>query len=388
MAIKKKNKLKYLIHQLHLYGGLTSGVVVIIVALTGCLYVFEEEGRELFQHDYLHVKTVGSLRLPLHQMMDTVKAHYPRESIASIRFKENQDASFLFFTKSQNSIAVDPYTARIMGTRDQKTDFFLVVRELHTHLLLGKVGGEIIRWNVLIFLVLCISGLVLWWPRQKKFFQQAARINFKTKNWKRFNWDLHSVLGFYAVLVLLIISLTGLFWTFDTAKGFVRFLTHEPAPEKEEKPRSQPMGRGGHFTMDDAYRYMSTHYPGAKETFITPPEGNQAPIRVLMRYPYTIVRKQNNVFFDRYSGQILKQELFTGYSAYDKVARSNYDFHTGSIRFLGIGSKIIWFLASLMAASLPVTGFLIWWGRKKKPASRKIVNNLNKEPRRLVIVNR
>lgn len=92
------------------------------------------------------------------------------------------------------------HTARILGTKNLKTDFFLVVRELHTHLLLGKAGGEIIRWNELIFLVLCISGLVFWWPRQKKFFRQASRINFKTKNWKRFNWDLHSVLGFYGVL--------------------------------------------------------------------------------------------------------------------------------------------------------------------------------------------
>ncbi|MBN8855163.1 MAG: hypothetical protein BGO55_24850 [Sphingobacteriales bacterium 50-39] len=85
-----------------------------------------------------------------------------------------------------------------------------------------------------------------------------------------------------------------------------------------------------------------------------------------MRYPYTLVRKQNTLFLSPYNGRLLKADLYTNYNAYDKVARSNYDFHTGRIRALGIGSKIIYFLAALMAASLPVTGFLIWWGRRKK----------------------
>jgi len=85
-----------------------------------------------------------------------------------------------------------------------------------------------------------------------------------------------------------------------------------------------------------------------------------------MQYPYTIIRKQNQLFFDQYSGDVLKKTLYEKYTTYDKISRSNYQLHTGDIPGLGIGSKIIFFLASLFAASLPVTGFLIWWGRNKK----------------------
>jgi uncharacterized iron-regulated membrane protein len=358
--------IKKLILQIHLWLGLTSGVVVFIVATTGALYVFEEEGRELFQHKYYHVTPPAGnpARLPLTQLTDTFRTHYPKEKLTSIRFKETKDATVIFFTKNK-LVSINPYTSSIAGVRNVNGDFFTVVQKIHTELLLGNVGKQIVRWNVLIFFILCISGLVLWWPRQRRFFKQAVKINFKAKSWKRVNWDLHRVLGFYALLVLLIISMTGLFWVFDTAKNIVAFITHSPVTEKEMKVKAKPIP-GKHFTLDEAYTYAAVNYPGAKETFVTPPTDSTAPIRIIMRYPYTLVRKQNTFFLSPYNGKLLKTDLYTNYTAYDKVARSNYDLHTGRIRALGLGSKIIYFLAALMAASLPVTGFLIWWGRRKK----------------------
>jgi uncharacterized iron-regulated membrane protein len=357
--------IKKLILQLHLWLGLTSGLVVFIVAITGALYVFEEEGRELFQHQYYHVHVPeNATRLPLTQLVDSFRAHSPKEKIASIRWKESKDAAVIFFTKNK-LVSIDPYTGSIAGVRNVNGDFFTVVLKIHRELLLDKVGKQIIRWNVLIFFIMCISGLVLWWPRQRRFFKQAVTINFKARSWKRVNWDLHRVLGFYALLVLLIISLTGLFWTFDTAKGLVAFITRSPVPEKEARVKAKPLP-GRHFTLDEAYSYAAVNYPGAQETFIAPPADSTAPIRIIMRYPYTLVRKQNTFLLSPYNGKLLKADLYTNYTAYDKVARSNYDLHTGRIQALGIGSKIIWFLAALMAASLPVTGFLIWWGRRRK----------------------
>lgn len=357
--------IRKLILQLHLWLGLVSGLVVFIVATTGALYVFEEEGRELFQQKYYHVSVPeNATRLPLTQLTDTFRTHFPKEKIGSIRWKESKDAAIIFFTKNR-LISINPYTSTISGVRHVNGDFFTVVQKIHTELLLGRVGKEIVRWNVLIFFIICISGLVLWWPKPKRFFRQAVTINFKAKSWKRVNWDLHRVLGFYALLVLLIISMTGLFWTFDTAKGLVALVTRSPVTVKEAKVKVKPIP-GRHFTIDEAYAYVTTNYPGATETFITPPADSTAPIRIVMRYPYTLVRKQNSFFLSPYNGRLLRSDLYTNYSAYDKVARSNYDFHTGRIMALGIGSKIIYFLAALMAASLPVTGFLIWWGRRKK----------------------
>lgn len=354
----------------HRWLGLISGIIVFIVAITGCLYVFEEEGREIFQHKYLYVDAPKQgVRKSIPDLTTTVLQSYPGETITQIRFREKANAAFIFYTKTDKAISINPYTAQVIGYRDMKSDFFNWILDMHRRLKMGKTGNEIIKWNVLIFFIMCVTGLIIWWPKQRRFFKQAATIKFRTKNMKRLNWDLHSVLGFYALAVLFIISLTGIFWMFDWAKDSVRFVT-QSKEVKQKKAESDPV-EGASFSLASAYETAKQLYPGAEQTFISlDPKDKKAPIRVLFRYPYTLVRKQNTVFFDQYSGKILREDLHDKINGYDKVARANFDLHTGRIRFLGLGSKIIYFLASLFAASLPVTGVIIWLGRKKKATSK------------------
>jgi uncharacterized iron-regulated membrane protein len=371
----KKGKLRSLILWVHRWLGLISGIVVFIVAITGCLYVFEAEGHDLFQHKYLYVSP-GAAKMPLAQLSNIVAKNYPKETITQIRFKEAADAAIIYFTKSKNAISINPYTGAIIGVRDMEADFFNWIEEMHVKLHLGKPGKQIIKFNVLIFFILCISGLIIWWPKQKKFFKQAATIHFKTKNWKRFNWDLHSVLGFYALSILLVVSLTGIFWVFDWAKQLTAFAT---SSKISKAPENSGAKNSVAFTLENAYEQSKQLYPIADQVFLSYPPKPKDPIRVIFLYPYNIVRKQNTLFFDKGTGAILRQDLYKNYSTYDKIAKSNYDFHTGGIQILGIGSKIIYFLASLIAASLPITGFLIWWGRGKKSSDKKISNKSTEE---------
>lgn len=377
----KKQRFKNIVRKIHLWLGLSSGLVVFIVALTGALYVFEEEGRELFQQRYYYIpeSNVNTPRLPVDKMMATVKARYPKEKVTSIRFKERNDAAFIFYTEKRY-ISVDPTTAQIIGVRNKNADFFTVVLKIHMELYMGEAGKEIIRWNCLIFFLMCVSGLILWFPKQLRFLKRATRINFKTKNFKRLNWDLHSVLGFYALLILLVISLTGLFWTFDTAKEIVAAVAGGTTEYNVKRKPIQPETMG-HFTLQDAYDIASQAYPGAKETYITPFSDKDATIRVIQRFPYSIVRKQNTLYYSGNTGKLVYAELYKDYTGYAAVARSNFDFHTGRIRALGIGSKIVYFIIALIAASLPITGFYIWWGRrhkKKIPVARnfKVVKTI------------
>ena len=69
-------------------------------------------------------------------------------------------------------------------------------------------------------------------------------------------------------------------------------------------------------------------------------------------------------YFDRYSGKLLKYLPDTKKSRGMKLNDLNYDIHVGQI--LGLTGKIIAFVASLISASLPVTGFIIWLGKRKK----------------------
>jgi uncharacterized iron-regulated membrane protein len=169
--VKQEWTFKKIIRQLHLILGLASGLVVFVVGITGALYVFEQEGREIFQHNFYHVQNVGSTRLSFTQMADIVRAHFPKEKITSIRFKEDKDAAIIFYSKKDKAISVNPYTAKVIAVKNLERDFFSVDEEIHTHLLLGDVGAMTIKCNVLIFFIMCTSGLILWWVRSSGFCQ-------------------------------------------------------------------------------------------------------------------------------------------------------------------------------------------------------------------------
>lgn len=357
----------------HRWLGIITGLVVFLVSISGCIYAFEEELRNTFQKKYLFVEP-GKNRLAVDSLLGIVKSNYPKEVITQLRFKEQANAAFIAITKNELAISINPYTGKVIGVRNLETDFLSQTLDFHVSLFLGDIGEQIIKWNVLIFFFLCITGLVLWWPKQKKFLKQAITIKWNAK-FKRVNWDLHSVLGFYALIVLLFISATGIFWTFDNAKKLVSFTTNAPITKTKAPEVKEVTNRV--FSWQKAYNYCQQNYPGAYQVFISQPVKSTEPLRVLMRYPYAVVRKQNTIFFHPENGDILRADLYANYTAYDKVMRSNFDFHTGRIPAVGLLGKILFFLASLVAASLPITGFIIWWGRgskKKKSPRNKTLN--------------
>ena len=61
----------------------------------------------------------------------------------------------------------------------------------------------------------------------------------------------------------------------------------------------------------------------------------------------------------------------------NKIMRMNYDIHIGAI--IGLPGKILAFIISLITASLPVTGFIIWWGRRKKSKKPKVARGVKRE---------
>lgn len=81
------------------------------------------------------------------------------------------------------------------------------------------------------------------------------------------------------------------------------------------------------------------------------------------------------VYFDTYTGELLKIKPYESFSSGDKVRRLIYPIHTGSI--YGYPTKILALLVCLFAATLPITGLLIWLGRKKKSKNSYTENSIS-----------
>lgn len=377
MSNKKKKgptPAKIISGKLHLWLGLASGLIVFIVSITGCIYVFEEEIREKMHREVLFVEPqAGKSFITADAALAAVTTAFPGEKLKQLRVYSKPDRAWQVHLEKEKAVAINPYSGAVISMFSRH-DWLHTVEKIHTSLLLGEVGKWIIRVNILIFLVLLISGIVLWFPGNKARRKQSFKVKWDASA-KRVNYDFHNVFGFYSSLFLLVIVFTGMWWSFDWVKRTVYFVTGSPYEKKkeEEKKRMEPgmmmAGNTALYAPVLAYHEASAKYPGAVETHINFPQKSGEPIKLKLHYPYKWYRKTNDIQVDAVSGKVVRENLYANYSAGDKFKHSNYDLHTG--RFFGMGGKIFAFLLSLLAASMPVTGFAIWWVRKMKKSPAK-----------------
>jgi uncharacterized iron-regulated membrane protein len=229
-------------------------------------------------------------------------------------------------------------------------------------------------------MLLLVSGLVLWWP--KRWNKSTRRQSFKItsrSSWRRLNYDLHNVLGFYFVVISLILGFTGLAWYFPnfTQKTFNLLgngnisLAKNPI-EKTEKSNGTSQrtsllakkDKPATNAIQAAYRQAWTKFPQANSIiFITPTDSKEVIRAAVKPYNDTYYAK-SHLQFNQYSGELIHSQLYQHASNGEKLTAMNYDIHVGAIA--GIPGKIIAFLACLLCASLPVTGFIIWFDRERR----------------------
>jgi uncharacterized iron-regulated membrane protein len=105
-------------------------------------------------------------------------------------------------------------------------------------------------------------------------------------------------------------------------------------------------------------------YIKSQEYIVVLPEDSIGTYRVIVRTDEAgFFKKQDQLFFDQYTGAILQTKLFSNASTGDKLKATNYNIHTGKV--FGIVGQFVVFFASLIAASLPITGFIMWWNRHR-----------------------
>jgi len=338
------------INTLHLWLGFISGIILLVVAVTGCMLAFEDEIRNLTEHELLYVEAQQKPTASVQQVLTAVHQYSPGAVITQVRYFGEADKAVQVYTKDKKIYAVDPYTGSVLGFRDQEKNFMFVVLSLHRTLLLGHVGEEIIFWNACVFLAILLSGLFLWWPRRRKQLRQALTIK-KNASLKRRYFDLHSVAGFYVFIPMLFIVVTGI----DMAAGSAS------APKKRSK--AIPGIAFAESNYDSALHQSYKGEPVESIRVIMPKDSNDV-IGISIRYETGSLRKQTAFIYDQYSVKPLSADKWEIKSFRQRFFGSDYEIHTG--RILGLPGKLIMFLAALITGSLPVTGFLIWNSKRKK----------------------
>ncbi|GIZ10142.1 PepSY domain-containing protein [Flavobacterium sp. UMI-01] len=369
----KKNNFKRIIGKIHLLLGLSSGLIVFIIAITGCFYAFQEEIQNITE-EYRFVSKEEKPFLPPSQLEAIARKELPGKVLHAIQYhgaEESVEAIFYQHDPFYHFVSyLNPYSGEVLATVNMEEGFFRFILDGHFYLWLPhKIGQTVVATATLLFVIMLISGLILWYPRNKNARKQ--RFSFKWKKstkWKRKNYDLHAVTGFYVFLLALVFAITGLVWGFNwfaysyykVLGGEKSLVYQDPILNKSKLTVEKP--------IDKVWVIMKTKYPQAKSIEIHPPETDTTAIATNANPDQGTYWKTNYHYYDPYTLEEIEVDHIYGKLANagipDTLMRMNYDIHTGAI--IGFPGKVVAFLISLFIASLPLTGFYIWWGRKKK----------------------
>lgn len=374
---------------LHLWLGLISGIIVFIVAITGCIYAFQRELSDLTQ-PYRFVKAEQKPYLLPSELKQIAameafgtKADTGKNKISGVSYGKPGMAAIAGYVDKKNgftSIYMNPYTGEVLKKKILKHDFFRIILEGHFNLWLPRpIGQPVVAIATLIFVVLLISGLIMWWPKKlnKANTDKSFKIKWKA-SFKRVNYDLHNVLGFYAMIIALMIALTGLVWGFKWySKTYFWALTGGKTLPKFERGQSDTTATARLTAVEDQLYAMAVkdHPVTAGTLQIQFPQTAKDAVGVIFNPDEDTYYRREFRYFDQYTMKELKAgglygKKYAEASTGEKIYRMNYDIHVGAI--LGLPGKMLAFFASLICASLPVTGFIIWWGRRKKKPKQAV----------------
>ncbi len=386
--------MKKALRKIHLWLSVPTGIIITLVCFSGAMLVFEKEITEAIKPELYFVKEAKGEPIPMQQLMEKVEETLPDSvSISGVTvFADSTRTYQVSLSKPRRaSIYVNQYTGEVTG-RSERLPFFNTMFHLHRWLLGSSSGvGKLLTGICTLVLVfILITGILMWLTNRNKPLKASLAIHV-TKGWGRFWHDLHVAGGIYTTIFLLAMALTGLTWSFSWYRtGFYACFgveSSEKGGAHGEGGNSHGEGRGsrgeGRYTHGDGrnnhegkhgegrgfhrrspYRHwedvlneVALKHPGYQQITLKPEVAEVVPEGRLS------MRAADKYSYDRRSGEITDVQLYSAGKKDTKVRSGVYMVHTGS--WGGIITRILNFLAAFIGATLPLTGYWLWFRRKR-----------------------
>lgn len=373
---KKTNRFKYWTGRIHLWLGLASGLFVFFLGITGCILAFEREIEDAVQ-TYRFTANQNKPLLPPTQLKAIADKALPNKKAHSVNYQPGRSAQVVYYHDQPAyyyTVFVNQYTGKVLKVKNMDDDFFRIIIMGHYYLWLPpEIGQPILTTATMIFVFLLISGLILWWPKSKAARKQRFSVKLKSK-WRRLNYDLHNVLGFYMTFIVIFIALSGMVMGFQwfaksvywVSSGGKNMTVFEETYSDTTSTAKLSLNAAAADKLWERFVKEDPTFAGSHDVHI--PEDEKGAIEIAKNPDPTTYWKADYRYFDQHNLKEIEVKhmygKFANTSTADKISRMNYDLHVGAV--LGLPGKIMAFVASLVAASMPVTGVIIWIGRKKK----------------------
>jgi uncharacterized iron-regulated membrane protein len=331
--------LRRALFQVHLWTGIGVGLYVLVISVSGSAVVFRQDIYRAIETPVIIVEPSGE-RMTLEALTRHVQQAWTGYEVTqSYQDERNPNRAIeLTFEKgwSRKQRLFNPYTGEDLGAAIRwEIRWVSWFEDLHFNLFGGTTGRRVNAVGAMLFTLLGLTGAVIWWQGIQKW-RRGLGIKLRS-GWKRFNWDLHSAVGFWTLLLILMWGLTGVFVSVpDPFRAAVDYF--EPLQQIPRAPREGVAQRVQGVTTES-------------------PAGGERQGRGEAQRGEGVRGGQRGGGQRGNRGGRPRYQQRVG----DRILRWAYDLHFGN--FGGYPLKAVWVVLGLAPALLFVSGAVMWWTR-------------------------
>jgi uncharacterized iron-regulated membrane protein len=372
--------LRTLVFWLHLMVGVTAGLVILFMSVTGVLLAFEPQITEWLERDRRTITPPpDARRLTVEALLASAREARPdvRPTIVTLR-SDPAASAVVSFGREGGALFVDPYRGTVLGGPSPVHDFLHEVVEWHRWLGSREIGRPITGAANLGFLGLVIFGVFLWWPRRwtRESLRRVTLFNPRLGGRARdFNW--HNVIGIWSAPLLLVLTLTGLVMSYQWANNLLYRLTGSEPPPPQAGPErqapgaqrvrergSRPAAETGRASagLDVLWARAERQVPGWVLISLRMPQRLDGPVTFFIQEPVAWhPAPRSQLTLDAATAEIVKWEPFAGQNLGRRLRSWVRSLHTGEAG--GVGGQAVAMLASAGGILLVWTGTALAWRR-------------------------
>lgn len=347
--------------------GLVVGTVLVVSGLTGSALVFRQEIDRALNPHLLTVAPTAS-RAPLQPILDAVRRGHPEATPTRIRMPQRPEDAYEFWlgTAPDKYVYADPYRGTLLGSR-RPTEFITGWLFLaHSHLLAGERGKRVAGTAALCLVLLSLTGLVLWWPRDAPWRSWASwRVALtitRPQGAKRLTYDVHRALGFYASMFLLVAGISGASLAFPGSFERVAHLLAGTTSVSVGSSVAAPVAGTAALPLDALLGIAERAQPGGVATYVYLPGTPGQAFRVRQRLAGEAhPTGKSFVHVDPVTGRVLAVEDGQRAPRGARLYSMLYPLHIGVLG--GLATRLLVLLVGLSLPVLALSGALVWWQR-------------------------
>jgi uncharacterized iron-regulated membrane protein len=341
----------------------------VLVCTTGAALVFRLDMQRALYPELFAART--GTPADAATILERVRDAYPGHQVYGIESPTPERHTTIAYVaqpgQGSRAVLIEPTRARILGQLPPRS-FLNTLGGLHANLLAGRPGRIINGIGSLLLLLLCATGLVVWWPGTGAW-RSGFMVNVR-RSWTRINRELHGAVGIWTVALIGVWAVTGVFFA---AHSQVQSLVNAISPLRTTiVPTSNPAGAtASRPGWRELIERAQARVPGQSVVRVLLPYGDSDPFQVAFSPTHPAPALPGSltlVHLDQYTGDVLKVARPADRSAGDRVMDWMGPLHLGN--FGGLGVRIVWFVVGLAPAVLAVTGFIMWWSRVVRPRAR------------------